>query len=453
MRNYLVRICMVVLCTIGYAFAESPEVPFTSQTLGNGMEIVVIENRTVPLVTIEITARNGSFTEPPQYDGLSHLYEHMFFKANAEIPNQEAYLERTRELGMVFNGTTSEERVNYYFTLHKDSLRAGMEFMKNAIRYPLFLPEEMEKENEVVNAEFDRSEANPYYNVYRALQKKMWYEHYSRKNPLGQREVILNATPEQMETIRNRYYVPNNCALLVAGDVHAAEIFDLADELYGDWERAPDPFEQYPVPEHPPLSASTDTIVTQPVNVSMIMAGWHGPKALTDTKSTFAADVFSFILGQKTSRFQKNLVDSGIALQAELSYYTLQHTGPITATIVSTPGNVLKAKQAFMEELEKFTDPGYFTDQQLETAKTLLEVDAIYNQEKASEYVHTVSFWWAITGLDYYRDYFENLRAVTREDIVNYINTYIQNEPFVMAVMVNPEIKNKLQLAEGSLVR
>ncbi|HKJ68506.1 MAG TPA: insulinase family protein, partial [bacterium] len=233
----------------------------------------------------------------------------------------------------------------------------------------------------------------------------------------------------------------------------AQDVFSMAGELYGDWERAPAPFDQYPVPEHPPLQSSTDTVVTQPVNVSMIMAGWHGPKAREDTKATFAADVFSFILGQKTSQFQKNMVDSGIALQASLSYYTLQHTGPITATIVSTPGNVLKAKQTFLKEVDKFTDPGYFTDQQLETAKTLLEVDAIYNQEKASEYVHTVSFWWGITGLDYYRDYFENLRAVTREDIVNYVETYIQDKPFVMAVLVNPEIQKKLQLAEGSLVR
>ena len=63
-----------------------------SKELPNGLHIVVIENPVVPLVTIELNVRNGSYTEPPEYNGLSHLYEHMFFKANALIPTQEKYL-------------------------------------------------------------------------------------------------------------------------------------------------------------------------------------------------------------------------------------------------------------------------------------------------------------------------------------------------------------------------
>ena len=85
--------------------------------LENGLEILVIEDRTVPLATIEISTRNGSYTEPPEYNGLSHLYEHMFFKANRDYPSQEKFLERVKELGIVFNGTTSNERVNYFITL------------------------------------------------------------------------------------------------------------------------------------------------------------------------------------------------------------------------------------------------------------------------------------------------------------------------------------------------
>ncbi|MCF7805074.1 MAG: insulinase family protein [Candidatus Marinimicrobia bacterium] len=444
----LFALCVAALPAIG-----AEEAPFETMMLDNGMEIVVIENHTVPLATIEIVVKNGAYTEPPEYDGLSHLYEHMFFKANKGIPSQEAYMDRARELGMVWNGTTSDERVNYFFTLSKDSLRSGMVFMKNAIRYPLFLEEEMAKENHVVDGEFDRNEASPFFQVYRATNQKMWTRFWSRKNTIGDREVILSATPEKMRTIQHRYYVPNNSALIVSGDVEPETVFAIAKEMYGDWERAADPFEEYPVPEHPPIESAVDTVVTQPVNVSMLMIGWHGPKALDDVKSTFAADVFSFILGQQTSKFQKNMVDSGIALQADISYYTLQHTGPITANIVSAPGNVLKAKEALMAEIEKFTDPDYFTDEQLETAKNLLEVDAIYNREKASEYAHTVSFWWAVTGLDYYRDYIENLRAVSRQDIVNYVNTYIKGKPHVVAALVSPETQESLQLTKGSLVQ
>src|SRR5260221_4976560 len=99
------------------------------QKLDNGLEVVVIENSKVPLATIEIAVKNGAYTEGPEYSGLSHLFEHMFFKTNRDYPNQEKFIKRTQELGMIWNGTTAEERVNYFFTFDKDSLEAALRFM------------------------------------------------------------------------------------------------------------------------------------------------------------------------------------------------------------------------------------------------------------------------------------------------------------------------------------
>src|ERR1700759_267222 len=79
------------------------------QTLPNGLDVIVVPNRGVPLVTIEADVKNGSFTQAPEFEGLSHLYEHMFFKANKEYAEPDAFLSRASELGAVFNGTTSEE--------------------------------------------------------------------------------------------------------------------------------------------------------------------------------------------------------------------------------------------------------------------------------------------------------------------------------------------------------
>src|SRR5207253_3087020 len=92
------------------------------QKLPNGLEILVVEDHTVPMVTIEIACKNGSFTEPPEFNGLSHLYEHLFFKANKHYPNQAAYHNRVNELDIDYNGTTREELVNYYFSLPKENL-------------------------------------------------------------------------------------------------------------------------------------------------------------------------------------------------------------------------------------------------------------------------------------------------------------------------------------------
>ncbi|HYO23252.1 MAG TPA: insulinase family protein, partial [Flavisolibacter sp.] len=102
--------------TIG-AWAQ-PRLPkdYYWQKLDNGLEVVVIENHKVPLATIEIAVKNGAYTEGPEFSGLSHLFEHMFFKANKVYSDQEKFLKRTQELGAIWNGTTGNERVNYFFT-------------------------------------------------------------------------------------------------------------------------------------------------------------------------------------------------------------------------------------------------------------------------------------------------------------------------------------------------
>ena len=145
------RILFVMTAFIVFSLrAFSQKYEIYEKTLRNGLDVIVVQNPAVPLVTVEFNVKNGAYTESPEYNGLSHLYEHMFFKANEAIPNQERYLERLRELGASWNGTTSQERVNYFITLGKDSLEQGMKFMYDAISGPLFKEEELVKERPVV---------------------------------------------------------------------------------------------------------------------------------------------------------------------------------------------------------------------------------------------------------------------------------------------------------------
>jgi zinc protease len=419
--------------------------------LENGLEIIVIENSSVPLVTIEIDVRNGAYTEPPEFDGLSHLYEHMFFKANESIPSQEKYMERLRELGMIFNGSTSSERVNYFFTVHKDSLLPAMDFMKAAILTPLFLEEELVRERPVVTGEFDRNEANPYFHLNRAVDQKLWYKYFSRKNVIGDRNVILSADHDKMLTIKNRFYIPNNSALMIAGDVEHNNIFKLAKKYFTEWERREDPFEKFPIPEHPPLKSNQTVIVEKPVNAVTLQIAMQGPSVSKDMRSTFAADVFSFILGQNNSAFQKNLVQSGLFNNVNLTYYTQDHTGPITVFAQTTADKYEQAQKALFAEIDKFTMDDYFTDEQIEYAKTQLEMSEMFGQERPSTFVHTLGFWWCVGGgLDYYLNYIENLKSITRDDITKYINTYIKNKPYVKGILLSPSDRAKLGITAES---
>src|SRR5215510_11816634 len=147
-------------------------------TLKNGLQVIVIENPAVPLVTVEIAVKNGAYTEPPEYNGLSHLYEHMFFKSN-ERSKAEGYHDRAAELGMLSNAQTQYEVVNYYTTTINTGLREAMTLMRDAIRYPLFDKQELDQEIQVVLDELNQHRSNSYYYIIAATDKKLWYKYPS----------------------------------------------------------------------------------------------------------------------------------------------------------------------------------------------------------------------------------------------------------------------------------
>jgi zinc protease len=426
--------------------------PVSDTTLSNGLHVIVVENHAVPLVTVELDVKNGAYTQTPEFEGLAHLYEHMFFKANKTIPSQERYLQRLRQLGAQWNGTTSDERVNYFITLGVDSLRPGMQFMEDAIRYPLFLQEELVRERPVVTGEFDRNEANPYFQLNRAMDTLLWTPaYYSHKNTIGDRQVILSTTPEKMREIQHRYYVPNNSALILAGDVTPANGFRLATEVFGDWPRGEDPFAT-PIPDPPPLAKTRAVTVEQPVEAATLVLKFDGPSVTRDPASTYAADVLSAILNKRTSALSKRLVDSGLAYFASLSYYTLAHTGPISLFLQVDPTKAVEAKRALLEEITKMGDSTYVTPQELADAQTELGIQALYEREQTSEWAHTIGFWWSVASLDYYRNYVPNMQRISRGDLAQYARTYLVGKRYVVGLMMNPDAFKKTRIGADALL-
>ena len=420
-------------------------------TLANGMEIIVVENHGVPLATLEIDARNGSFTQSPTYEGLSHLYEHMFFKANASYPEPDQFVQRASELGAVFNGTTTEERVNYYLTLPSDSTIPGLAFLASALRTPLFRQDELERERAVVIGEYDRAESNPFYALTTATGKALWGAAWSRKNPLGERAVILRTTPEQMRYIQHKYYVPNNVALIVAGDVIPDSIFAAAHRLFDDWPRAADPFVTDPIPPVPALEANKAVIVEQPVNTVLVMLQWQGPGAHADPAATYAADVFSDVLNQPGSRFQRALVDSGLWRSLLVNYYTLNQVGPITISGEVAPDKLRAAIAALDKELGEVVKPGYITADVVNSVKQQRIVGTMESLERASGFAHELGFWWAVTGMDYFYGYNDNMGRQTPDDLRRYATRYILGHPRVTGVLISPDTRKAIGLTEAEL--
>ena len=441
----------VVLLLATLQLSAQPRLPdgYFWKKLPNGLEVVVIENSKVPLATIEIAVKNGAYTEGPEYSGLSHLFEHMFFKANKDYPDQEKFLKRTQELGAIWNGTTDVERVNYFFTFDRDSLKAGLKFMNAAIRFPIYREEDMAKERPVVDGEFQRAESDPGFQLWMGVQQKLWGDLITRKVAIGLHQVINTATPEKMMVIKNKYYFPNNSLVTICGDVKHDEAFALAESIFGDWASSGfDPIQKYPIPPFKPLDKSEYFVKeTSIAQTPYMQLSWQGPSYLTDSASVVTADVFSTIVGLNSSKLQQALVDKGLASAVSLGYTTCKYVGPIDIFVVPNPNKLQECYDELIKQIGMFADDDYFTDEQLATAKAVLLRNDTFNKEKPSTLPSQMSYHWCSTSLNFYTDLIDNYQKVTRADIQRYLKTYVVGKPMVAGMVIKPDLSKQYNVA------
>jgi len=447
------KICFAVaLSAAMFSVMAQPRLPkdYFWKKLDNGLEVMVIENHKVPLATIEIAVRNGAYTEGPEFSGLSHLFEHMFFKANKDYPDQEKFLKRTQELGAIWNGTTSEERVNYFFTFDRDSLDAGLRFMNAAIRFPIYRTEDMQKERPVVDGEFQRAESDPGFQIWYESQKKLWGDLVTRKNPIGDHNVINTATPEKMMIIKDKYYFPNNSLLVICGDVNHEEAFAKAQAIYGDWKNSGfDPHQKYPIPEFAPLESTKYFVKESTIaKTPYMMFHWMGPDTRHDSAGTIAADVFSTILGLNSSKWQQALVDKGLATYAGVNYQTEKYVGPIQIYVLPNPLKLKECYEEIMNQINLWANADYYTDDQLATAKQILQRNFIRQTEKPSSLASQLTYHWCSTSYEYFTDYIDNYTKVTRDDIKRYVEKYITNKNYVAGIIINAEMNKETKASE-----
>ena len=422
------------------------------KVLPNGLEVIVVENHGVPLVTVEIDVKNGSFTQTPETAGLAHMYEHMFFRASRRYPGADEFVERAADMGAVFNGSTREENVNYYISVTSDRLADAMRLLSASFQEPLFRQDELERERQVVLGEYDRNESNPFFALTQALDEKLYPGHAVRKNTIGDRDVIANTTPAQMRAIQKKYYVPNNSVLILTGDVDPVVAFAAAEREFGSIPRGVDPFIADPIPPIPALTANDAIIHEAGVGAVTVFVQWQGPSVGKDPDATYAADVFSDVLNDPNSRLQQRLVDSGLWDGVVVNYYTLNNTGPITISGQTSPQRLRQALAALYAEIPKFATAEYFDPEEITATKAVRAVSSAFDRERSSGFAHTLGFWWSVASLEYYMGYVDNMAAQTLADLTGYASKYIVGKPRITGVLIDPASRRSLNLTTAELI-
>lgn len=409
-----------------------------SRTLENGLQLIIVRSDAIPFATVEMVFRGGAFTQlEPDQLGVPHLLEHMLFR-KSDRGAEGTFARRASAIDANWNGVTSEETVRYYLMTPSKHLGKSVDLMSDLVRQASFTDEGLDIERRVVRGELERRAAEPEVLLRVVADRQLWSDAgWDRKNAGGNMIAVSSATVSQLKDLHKRFYVPNNAALVITGDVNVDEAFALAADKFRGWKRGPDPLVAVPPLKITPLAAITHETFTAPVRDVTILVRWHGPSVGRDRAATYAADVFAGLVNQPLSGTQRRLVDTGLFEHVSLSYDTKNHVGPVELYAKTTPEQAVAAATALGGELARLAGADYFGDAELEFARTRQRVYAAFRAERASGFAHALAEMWGSADLDYQLTYADSIDNRTAGDVRRFVETYLKGKPMTVTVMMS----------------
>jgi zinc protease len=357
----------------------------TSFTLDNGLEVVVIPDRRVPVVTHMVWYRNGSADDPPLKSGIAHFLEHLMFKGTDKHPAGE-FSQAVASLGGQENAFTSYDYTAYFQRVAKEHLGTMMEFEADRMGGLSFDEALVGPERDVVLEERRmRVETDPGAQLSEALSAALYVHHPYGTPIIGWMHEIEGLTRDDALAYYRRFYTPENAILVVAGDIGAEEVRALAEETYGRIAaRGARPERRRP--REPDLNASRRvTVADEKVEQPYLQQAFLVPSSRTQEGSeSYALELLGEILGGgQTSVLYRNLVlEKEVAVSAGAYYYgTMLDAAHFGIHAAPRPGVTLEALEAAIgEAVAQFLTRGVAIEE-LERAKTRFVAEMIYAQD------------------------------------------------------------------------
>ena len=359
---------------------------FNPQTfrLENGLQVVVVPNHRVPVVTQMVWYKVGSADEPPGRSGVAHLLEHLMFKGTKTLAPGE-YSRILARNGGRENAFTSYDYTGYYQTVSVGRLEQVMEMESDRMTNLVITPHELDTERRVILEERRlRVDNNPSGILAEQVDAVLFMNHPYRRPIIGWEHEIRAIELDDVLRFYRRWYAPNNAVLVVAGDITADKLRPLAERTYG---RIPaPPATRRMRPGEPPQKAKRrvtlrDSRVRQPSWSRSVLAPSY---TAGETEHAHALEVLAEILGGgATSRVYRSLVVEGKLAVSAGVYYNADAMGPSRFVFHASPrpGVTMEAIEAAMDALVEKLHRDGVSDEEVARAKNHMRAEAVYARD------------------------------------------------------------------------
>jgi zinc protease len=449
---------MVIILVTITLFSFKPQskdtgltVPFEKYKLPNGLTVVLNVDKSDPIAALAIYYHVGSSREVPGKTGFAHLFEHMMFQRSENVP-EDTYFKNIQGAGGTLNGSTNQDRTNYYEVIPKNALEMAlwmesdrMGYLENTVTKTALV-----NQQNVVQNEKRESVDNAAYGFNQGLIGKNLYPkgHPYSWTVIGEMEDLTSATVEDVRAFHKKFYAPNNATVVISGDINKDEVKAMVLKYFGEI----------------PTGSAIDKRSAMPVTLGSIVRLYHEdnfakapqltmvfPTAERYSKDSYALNFLGDLLsGTKKSPLYTILVkDKKLTSRVMTRNGSQELAGSFTISVAANPDvNLTDVEKAIFEGLEKFEKDG-FSEEDLTRIKAGYETRFYNSFASVQGKAFLLAEYTMNTGdPEYYKKDLAAIQAVTMADVKAVYNKYIKGKNFVETSFV-PKGKAAL-IAEGS---
>jgi predicted Zn-dependent peptidase len=425
-----VLIATATLLGGGHAIAEPDTAALANlqvsrATLENGLRVVINQDRTVPTVAVSVYYDVGSRNEVKGRSGFAHLFEHMMFQGSANVGKGEHFSLIINRGGSA-NGTTSNDRTNYFETLPANELALGLWLEADRMRSLAITQENFENQRMTVMEERrQRIDNQPYIPSMLRINELAYGDYWPyAHSTIGDMQDLIDAPLEAVQAFFDTHYAPNHAVLSISGDFDTDAAMKLVEKYFGDIPARKAPAYSEPLPPEQ-TAERTETMYDANATLPAFHLGYHIPPSRTPDH--YALEMLAMVLGDgDSSRLYQTLVKRKEICQ-DVAVGTDDRRGPdlFSAWVVMASGHPPREAQAIVfAELESIAKKGA-TERELQKAKNRIRASFVFGLQSnmaRSQHLAEFELYWGDANL--LKLELDHYLAVSMEDIKRVAGTY-----------------------------
>ncbi|NND15893.1 MAG: insulinase family protein [Eudoraea sp.] len=301
------RLLLAVSALLLFVSVNAQQVTYEEYDLDNGLHVILHQDNSAPVVTTSVMYHVGAKNEDPNKTGFAHFFEHLLFEGSKNIERGE-WRGIVASRGGQFNANTSQDRTYYYVTFPSNNLELGLWLESERLMHPIINDIGVKTQSEVVQEERRlRYDNAPYSRWREQMFKNLFTIHPYRWQTIGSLEHLASASLDDFKEFNQKYYIPNNAVLVVAGDIDVPKTKTLIQQYFGPIPKGDDI--EMPVFQEEPIQESSKVKYFDPnIQIPLIMLGYRTP-AQTEKEAYVLDLISSYLSSGKSSKLYKKLVD------------------------------------------------------------------------------------------------------------------------------------------------